>query len=450
MSGEPIDPERLAAFLDGRLPAEQRTETLRQIAESPELLQLVASVARRGSNPFQPRGPTRRGTFAGRRKEMERLSSLLRQTRAGNGTNVLVTGEPRAGKSSLLIQFKAVAEEKTGLTSPFLVVHTDIDHNTTQEGLLAKIEAGLQRSLTKSERVRTFFHRLLNFASRVEAAGFRYHETHAPRDAALMERFADRLAHTVNAVTRRRRWPLRTRHDGVLLIIDEADKASPDLRLGSFLKLLAERLKWRECDRFMVAVSGLCELEYVLRSDDAIHLFEVIELQEMDVLGGMEIVVEGLKRASQDGDRITIQPVALEKLLKMADGLPHFTQQLAYSAFEVNADDTIDEEDLVEGAYGPEDAVASLGKHYGWSNLPVGSDAGWAVLKTLADAPEGGVLLTSLVQGTGAAARKVREAVQRLAEERLAVVQPGPEASVRLASHALRAWIRLETARPPE
>jgi hypothetical protein len=30
------------------------------------------------------------------------------------------------------------------------------------------------------------------------------------------------------------------------------------------------------------------------------------------------------------------------------------------------------------------------------------------------------------------------------------IVQPGTEESVRLASHALRAWVRLEVARPPD
>ena len=214
MNRDSIDPERLAAFLDGRLTLEQRAEMLRQIADSPELLEVVASVARRGSNPFQPRGPTARGTFAGRRKEMEKLSNLLRQIGSGIGTNVLVTGESGTGKSSLLIQFKAIAEERQPHALPFLVIHTDIDHTTTQQGLLAKIEAALHRSLTRSERVRTSVKSFLNFASGVEAAGFRYHKPDLPADEAQMERFADRLAGTVNAATRRRRWPFRARHDG--------------------------------------------------------------------------------------------------------------------------------------------------------------------------------------------------------------------------------------------
>ena len=452
MNRDSIDPERLAAFLDGRLTLEQRAEMLRQIADSPELLEVVASVARRGSNPFQPRGPTARGTFAGRRKEMEKLSNLLRQIGSGIGTNVLVTGESGTGKSSLLIQFKAIAEERQPHALPFLVIHTDIDHTTTQQGLLAKIEAALHRSLTRSERVRTSVKSFLNFASGVEAAGFRYHKPDLPADEAQMERFADRLAGTVNAATRRRRWPFRARHDGVLLIIDEADKASPDLRLGSFLKLLIERLKWRDCYRFMVAVAGLTELKDVLRSghDSAMRLFEVIELQRMDVLGGMEIVVEGLKRASHEGERITIQPGALEKLLNMSDGLPHFTQQLAYSAFEVNVDDTIDEEDVEEGAYGPDGAVASLARHYGWSDLPPGSDCEWAILRVMADTPDVGISVTVISQRTGIASSEVRDAVRKLSETGLVVAKSGADESLRLANHALRAWVRLEASRPLE
>jgi hypothetical protein len=467
VSSGPIDPERLAAFLDGLLPPDQHAEMVRQIAASPELLDVFASAARPRSNPFHPTSTSKHGTFTGRRRELEKLASLLRQTRSGNGTNVLLTGEPGSGKSSLLMKLKAVAEgrdEAAGRRTEeakaqgkqkdafrFLVVYTDIDPATTQHGLLSKIVAGLERGLETSEKTKAFLKDLLEFASRIEAFGIRLHETSRPVDEAQMERFADHLARTVEAVTGARRGVLHAQHEGVLLILDEADKASPDLRLGSFLKLLIERLRWRECERFMVAVGGLRGLQDVLRSghNSALRLFEVIELQRMDALASMGIVVEGLKRASEEGDRVTIQPGALRQMVTMSDGLPHFMQQIAYSAFAVNKDDVIDEEDVEDGTYNPEGAVAALAMHYGWSDLSTRSDC-WAVLKALASGPEAGIPVAALVQGTGATARKVRDAVQRLAEERLVVMQPGADEPVRLATHALRAWVRLEAARPPD
>ncbi len=396
------------------------------------------------------------------------LANLLRQTRSGNSTNVLVTGEPGSGKSSLLMKLKAVAEGRDESASQkrdeakaqskqadpfrFLVVYTDIDPDTTQQGLLSKIVAGLERGLEASEKTKAFFKDLLEFASRFEAFGIRLHEMSRPVDEAQMERFADHLARTVEAVTGARRGVLHAQHQGVLLILDEADKASPDLRLGSFLKLLIERLRWRECERFMVAVGGLRGLQDVLRSghNSALRLFEIIELQRIDGLASIGIVIEGLKRASEEGDKITIQPEALRRVVTVADGLPHFVQQIAYSAFAVNKDDIIDEEDVEDGIYNPEGAVAALARHYGWSDLPARSDCGWAVLTALADGPEAGIPVASLVQSTGESVRKVRTAVQRLVAEGLVVVHSGADDLVRLATHALRAWVRMQTVRPPD
>ncbi len=54
--------------------------------------------------------------------------------------------------------------------------------------------------------------------------------------------------------------------DGVVILIDEADKAPVSANLGSFIKLLTERLKLRGCDRVCVGLAGLTDLRDKLRS----------------------------------------------------------------------------------------------------------------------------------------------------------------------------------------
>ena len=57
-------------------------------------------------NPFKPNYPVQPGMFIGRIKEVERLESQLFQTKAGQPTNFLITGERGIGKSSLLLYKK--------------------------------------------------------------------------------------------------------------------------------------------------------------------------------------------------------------------------------------------------------------------------------------------------------------------------------------------------------
>jgi type II secretory pathway predicted ATPase ExeA len=451
MNSEFIDPERLAAFLDGRLRPEEHAEVLRQIAASADALEILASAAQPRTNPFHPTNTAKRTTFVGRRKELERLTLLLRQTQSGNATNVMVTGEPGSGKSSLLFRLKALAEGRENAHGfRFLVVYTHIDPETTQAGLLAKIVAGLERGLANSEKMRTFLKELLAFASRIEAAGISLRDAQPAVDEAQMERFADHLARTVELITEGGRGLLRAQHDGVLLIIDEADKASPELRLGAFLKRLIEGLSWRECEHFIVSVAGLPGLQDLLRGghNSAMRLFEVIEIQRMDMAESAAIVVEGLERASREGEPIKILPGALGKLVRMADGLPHFIQQLAYSAFAINADDVIDEEDVEEGAYGPEGAVLALGSHYGWIAYRTDRDA-WALLKALATASSPGVSVAEIAESARIPGPRLRKVVERMVKDRL-VVQARHEEFVAFASHALRTWVRLESDRPVE
>src|SRR5687768_8833618 len=109
-------------------------------------------------NPFRPNSPIHPGMFVGRVKELQRLESALVQTKAGSPSNFMITGERGIGKSSLLNYIKHVAEgAHTGIEDTrvsFLVIDTDIDGNTTQLGLIKKLELGLEHALGKTELAR--------------------------------------------------------------------------------------------------------------------------------------------------------------------------------------------------------------------------------------------------------------------------------------------------------
>src|SRR5207247_7441322 len=110
-------------------------------------------------NPFEPFGPVNPGSFVGRLDELRRLKSALVQTRAGKPVNFMITGERGIGKTSLLLYLKHAAEGRIKVEDAelsFLVIDTDVDQNTTQLGLISKIELGLERVLGDHEVARDF------------------------------------------------------------------------------------------------------------------------------------------------------------------------------------------------------------------------------------------------------------------------------------------------------
>jgi ABC-type methionine transport system ATPase subunit len=97
-------------------------------------------------NPFRPGNPVAPGMFVGRIKEIESLESALIQTKACQPVNFMLIGERGIGKTSLLNILRYVAQgeiEVDGEKLNFLVIDTDIDQNTTQIGLIKKIELAL-------------------------------------------------------------------------------------------------------------------------------------------------------------------------------------------------------------------------------------------------------------------------------------------------------------------
>jgi len=73
------------------------------------------------------------------------------------------------------------------------------------------------------------------------------------------------------------------RKDGVVLLIDEADKASPELKLGSFLKSLSEILVTEDATNFLFIIAGLPELRNVLKEshESSLRLFKQLELKQL-------------------------------------------------------------------------------------------------------------------------------------------------------------------------
>lgn len=324
-------------------------------------------------NPFNPNSPSGPGMFAGRFKEIQTIEQVLNQTKANRGQNFLLLGQRGIGKTSLLTLTKFFAEgsiETDGGKLNFLVIEIDITKDTNLITLIRKIELALKRKLAKTETTRKIFNDVWNFISRIEAAGVKLNSISESDEEMLFDEFSYSLADTIKRITNSSEsitTKFDSSYDGILLIIDEADNASKELNLGSFAKLLTERLQKEGTQKFMFAIAGLPKTKEILLEShpSSLRIFEEIYLDRLsddEVKYVIERVLSHSLELNKEQTEITEKAKAL--LIKHSEGFPHFIHQYGYCAFDLCDGKIIDEDNVTKGAFGENGAIERIGDRY--------------------------------------------------------------------------------------
>lgn len=321
-------------------------------------------------NPFSPNSPTGPGMFAGRIPEIEAIEQILLQTKANKGHGFLLLGQRGIGKTSLLNLVKYQAEgsiETRGQFLNFLVIEIDITKETNLYTIIKKIELSLKRKLAKSEPTRKLFSDIWNFLGKIEAAGVKINTSREFDKELFFEEFSYSLADTLKRITLNSGDKFESNHDGILLIIDEADNAIRDLDLGTFVKLLVERLQKEGTQHLMVGISGLPKTKEILVEShpSSIRIFEELNLDRLSDKDIKYVIRRVLEHSEElNGTRTEILPEAEQELVKLSEGFPHFIHQYGYCAFELSDGKTITRENVISGAFGNNGAIEKIGDKY--------------------------------------------------------------------------------------
>ena len=414
-------------------------------------------------NPFRPNSPVSTGMFVGRLNELDRLEGHLFQTRAGLPTNFMVTGERGIGKSSLLNYFKSAAEgnlpagKDLDEEAHFLVIDLDIDQSTTQLGLIRKIEYVMQEKLGASERARTFLKEAWGFLKRVEAAGVRIDRGETPDlDEVVFEEFSHSLNSIVERICAQEADKLfDASFDGVLLLIDEADNASDTLNLGTFLKLLLERLERRGCARLLVGLAGLPELRARLLDShpSSVRLFDEVTLNRLTNDETNLVIDRCLAEAEKlNGKATKIADDGRQLLVGFSEGYPHFIQQFGYSAFAADTDDLITTPDVINGAFGKNGAMEAIGDRYYRDNFynKIQEENYRQVLRIMADKLDGWVTKAEIRARFKGSDSSLDNAIKALRDRRIIFSKEGARGVYRLQHKGFALWIKMYTTDPSE
>jgi type II secretory pathway predicted ATPase ExeA len=323
--------------------------------------------------------------FAGRHEELFELDRILAQAAGGNPQHFLLTGERGIGKSSLLLFTKVVASGKLDADDPrahnFVVVELELGPTLTYRQLIRQLATGLRKKLAPFEKLKDALRSFVDVAKRIEAAGVKYNESSGLEDFELLDELVLAFVEASEVIAKQA--------SGILVLIDEADKAPQEAHLGAFLKTFTDRLTKEGCDSVCVGLAGVTGILQKLRTshESAPRVFTVLSLKPLELRERKEAVTQGLAFGNKKNPQpIEITDDALDAIAVLSEGFPHFIQQFAYCAFEADDDGSISSADVYAGAVSENGALDQLGEKY-FQNLyfeRINSNEYRSVLQTMA------------------------------------------------------------------
>ena len=405
------------------------------------------------TNPFRPNSPTNPGMFIGRLSELQRLESALAQTCTDEPAHFMVTGERGIGKTSLLLYLNYVATGQIpvdGCSFNFLVLNLDVDQMTTQSGFVRRIQTHLDNELGKTEPARKFMKDAWAIIQRVKVMDS---GLEARADVNCDELMMDQFALSLSKVAKRicskdSDSPFEKRFDGILLLVDEADNCSDNLNLGSFLKLLLERLQRQSCNRILVGLAGLPEVRTKLYEShpSSLRIFEEISLGRLTDDEVARVINTCIKRANEaNTDKTEITDEARTMLCGLSEGYPHFIQQFGFSAFACDTDNIIDKSDVEKSAFGSRGALELIGNRYYRNDFynKIQKESYRQVLRIMADEQDGWITKTAIAKKFKGTPSTLDNAIKALRDRHIILSKEGEKGIYRLQHKGFALWIKL-------
>jgi hypothetical protein len=237
-------------------------------------------------------------------------------------------------------------------------------------------------------------------------------------------------------------------YDGLLLLIDEADNSSSDLKLGSFLKLLTERLQRNDCDKMMIDLAGLPELREVLLKShpSSLRVFEELPLGRLSDDEVKRVINICLERANKDNsEQTTITDEAKDGLVNLSEGYPHFIQQFGYCAFAADTNLEIDIQDVSNGAFQKRGGLELIGDRYYRNDFynKIQKDSYRQVLRIMATKADQWVTKAEIRAKFQGKESTLDNAIQALRDRHIILPREGERGVYRLQHRGFALWIKL-------
>ncbi|MCC4118752.1 ATP-binding protein [Aromatoleum toluclasticum] len=402
-------------------------------------------------NPFKPNNLAPVGMFAGRIDELRLLEGGLNQTKHGEPTNFLITGDRGIGKSSLLLFLDAIAKgDVTGLDGGkfnFIVISLNVSDKMNLLTFMRIVENNVRREIGKTEVARKFLADTWSFVQRLRVMDSGISGSVDEQDEeVILDEFASSLAETCNRIVKPATG--ESKKDGILFIIDEADNAIPELRLGYFIKTVTEDLQKNGCNNVMFVVTGLPETVEKLKAshESSVRAFHPVKIKELLPPDRKRVVDLGIKKANEiNSEKTSVTEDAKEQISSLSEGYPHFIQQFAYCAFKQDTDLIVDSKDVMDSAFAEGGALDSIGNRYYESDFyeKIKSDEYRQVLTIMSKRMNSWIKKAEIRAEFTGPETKLTNALKALTDRRIILKNKERDGEYRLQQRGFALWIQL-------
>lgn len=406
-------------------------------------------------NPFVPKSPAGSDRFAGRGEELEVFEQCLIQCAHGTNTNIIYQGERGIGKTALITILRQIAlgemsSPLTGNSYNFNCALLRLNSCKTQEQIILRLSAALEASVD-CLREEALIKKFANIMSRFKVASVAYEN--APPSAKSIEDLKAAFLKLVTSCVHK-----DFVKQGLVLLIDEADAPDTSAEFGDFLKSTCEDLIAAGCNNVIFALAGLPELRQILKDShlSTTRMFQTVELDCLSELESREVIEKCVKLGNKiNGIKTKITTEAVNEIVRLSEGYPHFLQQFGYCAYKANADaedDVITLEDVQIGAHHPKSgAIAELGKNFfdHMYNGEIMSDNGRAVLDVMAAYEDGWVKRSDIAGTINISRGSLDRALKRMTDKKIIIKDRSKQGMYRLRTKSFAVWIKNKPAGTP-
>jgi len=396
-------------------------------------------------NPFRPNSIATDELFQGRSDEMQFIERSLFQTKNGNPQHFLIEGERGLGKSSLFLMVSQQAKGEKAIDQKvyvnFIVLNIELDSSQSFFEIIRAISSELKNAISEREKIKSLAKTVWDFLSSWEILGVKYHKIDEGniQPYEVLNDLVNSLSNLINAA--------KDEIDGIVILLDEADRPTEKASLGEIIKLFTEKLTKKGCDKVLLGITGQPGLVAKLKAshESASRIFTVLTLDPLSETENQKVVHSGLLIANRvNTEKTSIDQDAINLISQLSEGYPHFLQEFAFMAFEADIDGVITVEDVKKGAFGEKGALNQLGEKY-FHDLyftQIASDEYRRVLQAMANFSDDWVNREKIKTIIKIKDTTLNNALQALKTRGIILSHPSQQGAFKLPTKSFAAWIK--------